>query len=68
MARLKYRGEDIEVEYNTVGHYVMATYDNPPEYPDIFIDAVYYGDVNILPILNENDQDEIYELLNEYLY
>jgi hypothetical protein len=68
MARLKYRGEEIEIEYNTVGDYVMATYDNPPEYPDTFIEAVYYGDVNILPILSERDQDEIYELLNDYLY
>jgi len=68
MARLKYRGEEIEVEYSTVGHYVMATYDNPPEYPDHFIDAVNYGGVDILPILSESDQDEIYELLNDYLY
>jgi hypothetical protein len=68
MARLKYRGEEIEVEYNTVGTYIMATYDNPAEYPDTIIDAVYYNEVDILPILSERDQDEIYELLNEYLY
>ena len=68
MAQLKYRGEKIEVEYNTVGDYVAATNDNPAEYPDTFIDAVYYGDVDILPILNEYAIDEIYELLNDYLY
>ena len=68
MARLKYRGEEIEVEYNTVGAYMAATYDNPVEYPEAIIDAVYYNDVDILPILSESDQDEIYELLNDYLY
>jgi hypothetical protein len=68
MARLKYRSEEIEVEYNTVGTYVMATYDNPAEYPDFEIDAVYYNGVDILPILSYEDQEEINELLTEYLY
>lgn len=68
MARLKYRGEEIEVEYSSYGHYTMATYDNPAEYPEHFIEAVNYGGVDILPILSQEDQDEIYELLNNYLY
>ena len=68
MARLKYRGEEIEVEYNTVGDYIAATYDSPPEYPDTFIDAIYYNEVDILPILSERDQDEIHNLLLDYLY
>jgi hypothetical protein len=68
MAQLKYRGEEIEVEYSIEGEYIMATYDNPPEYPEHFIDAVNYGGVDILPILSESDQDDIYDLLIDYLY
>ena len=68
MAILKYRFEEIEVEYNTVGDYVPATYEQPAEWPETIIDAVYYKDVDIYPILSESDLDEIYELLNEYLY
>lgn len=68
MARLKYRSEEIEVEYNKIGEYIAQTYDSPAEYPDFEIDAVYYNGVDILPILSYEDQEEINELLTEYLY
>ena len=68
MARIKYRDEEIEVEYNLYGDYFAATRDSQEEYPDVIIDAVYYNKVNILPLLNYEDQEEISETLIEYLY
>lgn len=68
MARLKYKGEEIDVEYDTVGDYVPATYDQPAEWPETIINAVYYNDVDIYSILHHEDLDYVYELLNEYLY
>lgn len=68
MARIKYRDEEIEVEYTLYGDYHAATYETAPEYPDVFIDAVYYNEVNILPLLSYKDQEEISETLIDYLY
>ena len=68
MARIKYRDEEIEVEYNLYGDYFAATSDSQEEYPDVIIDAVYYNEVNILPLLSYEDQEEISENLIEYLY
>jgi hypothetical protein len=68
MATLKYRDEEIEVGYTTYGRYIPATHDNPPEYPDHFVETVYYKDVDIFPILSYEDKDEINELLIDYLY
>lgn len=68
MARIKYRDEEIEVEYNLYGDYYAATNDNQEEYPDVIIDAVYYNEVNILPLLSYEDQEEISETLIDYLY
>ena len=68
MARIKYRDEEIEVEYNLYCDYFAATSDSQEEYPDVIIDAVYYNEVNILPLLSYEDQEEISETLIEYLY
>ena len=68
MARIKYREEEVEVEYSLYGTYIPATYENPEEYPDVIIDAVYYNEVNILPLLSYEDQEEISETLIDYLY
>lgn len=68
MARIKYRDEEVEVKYNKIGEYIPATYDSQAEYPDFEIDAVYYKGVDILPILSYEDQEEIDELLTDYLY
>jgi hypothetical protein len=68
MAIIKYRGEEVDVEYNLYGTYIPATRENPEEYPDAIIDAVYYNSVNILPILSYEDQEEISETLIDYLY
>lgn len=65
---LKFRGEDIEVVYETYGQYFHATRETPEEYPDIYITEVLYKDVDIQPILTDDDMEEVYELLLENLY
>ena len=39
---VKYRGEKLDIEYDVIGDYRMATYENPAEYPDIIITAINY--------------------------
>lgn len=68
MAIIKYREEEVEVEYNLYGTYIPATREYPEEYPDAIVEAVYYNGVNILPILSYEDQEEINETLIDYLY
>ena len=68
MARIIYRDEEVDVEYNLYGAHIPATYENPEEYPDVIITQVYYKEVDILPLLNYEDQEEISENLIEYLY
>jgi hypothetical protein len=68
MATLNYRDVEVEIKYDTYGKYIPATWSDPAEYPDVEIFAVFYKGVDILPILSYEDQDEIYELLNEHLY
>ena len=58
---VKYRGEKLDVEYDVIGDYIPATYDSPAENPDIVITAINYKDVDIMPILNEEEIDLIYE-------
>lgn len=58
---VKYRGEKLDIEYDVIGDYRMATYENPAEYPDIIITAINYKDVDIMPILSEEEIDLIYE-------
>ena len=65
---LKYREAEIEVGYTTYGKYIPATRDNPEEYPDHFVETVYYKDVDIFPILSYEDKNEINELLISELY
>lgn len=62
---VKYRGEEIDVEYDVIGDYRMATYENPAEHPDIVITAINYKDVDIMPILSEEEIDLIYEEVYE---
>lgn len=62
---VKYRGEEVDVEYDVICDYVPATYDSPAENPDIVITAINYKDVDIMPILNEEEIDLIYETIYE---
>jgi len=65
---LQFRGEEIEVTYETYGEYMPPTRENPAEYPDVYITEVMYKGVDIMPILGDADIDWIYELLIDKLY
>lgn len=61
MQEFKYRGEIVEVDYNTI--------DDDPEYnPEIIINYVYYLDVDILPIMNQSDELELKEEMYDKLF
>lgn len=66
--KLEFRGEEIEVVYDSYGQYIAPTRKNPAEYPDVFITEVIYKDVDIQPILTDVDMEEVYELLIDRLY
>lgn len=62
------RGEELEVEYNSIGDYIPSTCTSVGEYPEIEIDAVYFGVCNIMPILRIEDLEEIKEIIIDQLY
>lgn len=64
---VKYRGEKVDVVYETWGFYRPATQYDPPEYPEYEIIQVFYDGADILPILNEDDLAELYEELYSLL-
>lgn len=66
--KLQFRGEEIEVVYETYGEYMPPTRENPAEYPDIFITEILYKGIDINPILGDGDVEEVYELLLEEIY
>lgn len=65
---VKFRGEELEIEYDVYGHYSPATLEYPAEYPDVIINAVYYKGVDIYNILTESDIDDITNEIAEQLY
>lgn len=65
---VKFRGEEIEVEYNLVGDYIAPSYEDRGEYPEVYIEAVYYNDVDVIRILTDDDLEDITELILENLY
>jgi hypothetical protein len=62
---VEYNGEQLDVEYDLISPYRMATYDHPAENPDIVITSINYKGVDIMPILNEEQIDLIYEKVFE---
>lgn len=66
--KLQFRGEEIEVVYDTYGEYIPPTRENPAEYPDIFITEILYKGIDINPILGDGDVEEVYELLLDNIY
>lgn len=66
--KLQFRGEEIEVMYDSYGQYIAPTRVNPAEYPDVFITDVLYKGIDINPILTDVDMEEVYELLIDRLY
>lgn len=62
------RGEELEIEYNLIGDYIPSTCTSVGEYPEIEIDAIYFGVCNIMPILIIEDIEEIKEIIIDKLY
>jgi hypothetical protein len=62
------RGEELEIEYNLIGDYIPSSCTSVGEYPEIEIDAVYFGVCNIMPILRIEDLEEIKENIIDQLY
>jgi hypothetical protein len=63
--RVEYNGEQLDVDYDVIGIHRNATYDSPVEYPEIVITAINYMGVDIMPILNGEQIDLIYEKVCE---
>jgi hypothetical protein len=61
MRKFKYRGEFVEVDYQTID-------DDPAYNPEIIINHVYYFEVDILPIMNESDELELKEEMYDKLF
>lgn len=62
MRAFNYRQQEVEVEYNTYD-------DGDKEYhPEIIIEAVYFNSVNILPIMNQPDEEELKEEMYDKLF
>jgi hypothetical protein len=62
---VKYRGIELWLKFNVSGVYYPATLETPEEYPEVEITEILAGDVDIMPLLLEEQENEIYELLYE---
>jgi hypothetical protein len=65
---IRFRDEELEIEYNSIGDYIPSSCTSVGEYPEIEIDAIYFGDCNIMPILRIEDIEEIKEIIIYKLY
>jgi hypothetical protein len=65
---IRFRDEELEVEYNSIGDYIPSSCTSVGEYPEIEIDAIYFGVCNIKPILRIEDIEEIKEIIIYQLY
>jgi hypothetical protein len=65
---ITFRDEELEVEYNSIGDYIPSSCTSVGEYPEIEIDAIYFGVCNIMPILRIEDIEEIKEIIIYQLY
>lgn len=62
---IDYYGVPLTIHYKIEGKYRSSTYLNPPESPEVYIEEIYAGDVNIFDMLLESQIDEITEKLYE---
>lgn len=60
-----YLGVKLDVQYKINGRYIPATLEDPAEYPEVDIQGVLVGDIDIIDILTDNQIDDIYILLND---
>jgi hypothetical protein len=65
---IRFRDEELEIEYNSIGDYIPSSCTSVGEYPEIEIDAIYFGVCNIMPILRIEDIEEIKEIIIYQLY
>jgi hypothetical protein len=65
---IRFRDEELEVEYNSIGDYIPSSCTSVGEYPEIELDAIYFGVCNIMPILNIEELEEIKEIIIDQLY
>lgn len=70
--KINYNGQTkmltLEIGYKTYGRYFPATRETPEEYPDVEIEEVFFEDVNIYEMLNEEQLDEITNILTEQIF
>ena len=64
---IDYYGVPLIVHYKVDGKYYPATYLQPAEYPEIYIEEIYVENTNIYNLFLEPQLDEIYELVNNKL-
>ncbi len=62
---IDYYGVPLIVHFKVEGRYYPATYLQPAEYPEVYIEEIYVGegDINIYDMLLESQIDEITEKL-----
>jgi hypothetical protein len=65
---IRFRDEELEIEYNLIGEYIPSSCTSVGEYPEIEIDAIYFGVCNIMPILIIEELEEIKEIIIYKLY
>lgn len=65
---IKFRDEELEIEYNKIGDYIPSSCTSVGEYPEIEIEAVYLGVCDIMRILRIEDLEEIKEIIIYQLY
>ena len=51
----------INVRYSVTGQQVSATLTDPAEWPEYELEAIYIGDIDILPQLSDEAQNAILE-------
>lgn len=64
---LEYYGVTLTVCYIVEGKHIPATRYEPEEQPDYIIKEICAGDINIKPMLLEEQVEEIYNLLIDKL-
>ena len=65
---IRFRDEELEIECRLIGEYIPSSCTSVGEYPEVEIDAIYFGVCNIMPILIIEDIEEIKEIIIDQLY
>ena len=57
-----FEDKEVDVEYHFDGKFIAQTYWQPEEYPELVLDAVKLGDVDILGEITDSDFEVLYLL------